>query len=115
MLDRAIAALAAMRDFVPTLDFVVIERRHFDLMGLDVIKTSGETPDEDVNSLHLDIIKLSVARLMLLCFALKVQGRFARRTVKQVARLVDQSLSNGHMTRDRINPKFLDSVAKYIS
>ena len=112
--DRVLAALAATRDHVPQLDYVVISRDAVQALALELTKTLGNTPDPEVNSWHLDLVKLNSTRLVAFCQALQKSGTFSRKSIKQVAKLLDTGLATGHLDASLVNPKLKESIARYL-
>jgi hypothetical protein len=110
--DRALAALAATREHVPQLDYVLLNRAILNELRLETRRTLGETPDAEVNTWHLDVKQLNSTRLTDLCNAIRDRGRFFRRRPKQVARLVYQALEANRLDRGQIKPELLESVKR---
>lgn len=63
-IERIVVALAASRDRVSNLDYVVLEDTNLSSLGITVLSTTGQTPDMVANSLHYDLGHLTVDKLV---------------------------------------------------
>ena len=57
--DRIAVALAATRDNLQNVDYVVFDGKGLQDIGVEAMRSSGNTPDYLVNEMHYDIGKLT--------------------------------------------------------
>ena len=61
--EEAALALAANQDHLETIDIVVLEEESLTSNKIDIVKTDGETPVNDLIGRHRDISELTYAKL----------------------------------------------------
>ena len=102
---RVIAALAANRDKPSNLDFALIDERTVSDFVISVEETPGDTADDEVNKWHLDLVKLTVSKLVKLVNATKTPERVP---AKNVSRLIIDSVTSSHIDTAKVrNPDLL--------
>ena len=107
---RIVAAIAAKRDFLAKVDFILFES---DLLGnLDISseKVAGDTLDPAVNASHIDLVCLTAAKLAEFGGRIRVDGKIERRAEKQVIALIKESLAQGFIDPGHLKP----DVAKHV-
>ena len=63
-LQRIIAALAAIRDRIDKLDYVLFDEKLLKECDIKVKLTEGNSPDQEANAWHYDLIELSAQKLV---------------------------------------------------
>jgi hypothetical protein len=58
-LRRVVAAMAANRDKLDKLDYVLFPLDHLAALGIKLLETPGDTPDQEANEYHCDLVELS--------------------------------------------------------
>lgn len=104
--QRVITALAAARDCVSHIDYVVFEDSKLDSIGITVEQTDGNTPDVDVNKLHYDLGKLSVERLVILAQIIS-QSKLDRKFQPEVIEHMRDAINTGYLDKAKIKEKLL--------
>ena len=83
------SALAAKRDNVGPLDFVLITREDFDRLNIKTDEIDGDTPDVEVNEkYHIDLKEISAYKLYKLARLCR-NGHRDRRTESKVKGLIN--------------------------
>jgi hypothetical protein len=112
-LDRLLAALAATRDKVGKLDYVLFAQKHLETAGIESCQTSGKTPDEHVNQQHRDLTRLSAAKLLALTERVWREHVELKRTDgKAVLQLVAEGVRAGRISTSRLRPKLREDVRR---
>jgi len=64
-LERIITAIAANRESVQNVDYILFNQEIFSEIGINIKKIDGSTPDKEANtSWHCDLIQLSAQKLV---------------------------------------------------
>lgn len=101
-LNRIIAAVAATRDQVQNLDYLLVNQHLLTDINIKSKKVKGTTPDEKANSWHLNLIELSALKLVELGKVMLAQGEVRRTSHKDVGQLIADSVNNGHIERAKL-------------
>ena len=104
-LDRVAAALAASANYPDNFDFVLLDEMELDNLGIELEKSLGETPDDEVNALHRDLVDLGDEKIRLLVRAFCNNEKPARIREKRIRSLIHQGIAEGHIDRDRVRFK----------
>jgi hypothetical protein len=98
-LARVASALAANRQFLDTLDCVLLPQGSIEELGIEVEKTNGATPDAGANDLfHRDLIELSGQKVV--DVGTRIAGAERKRFWKsEVRELLIAGLSAGELDR----------------
>lgn len=107
--ERVVIALAANRDNLANLDYAVFEDTILESTDIAIRQQTGETPDEEVNRLHYDLIGLTVGRLAQLAEVLS-KGQHDRVPRKQIAAGLRRSVVAGMLDRSRLSPQLLERI-----
>ena len=107
-MDRVVAAYACTRESLQRVDYVLIP---FELAnGSFALKeTPGETADDKVNRLHVDIIALTPRSLANLAYLIDNCAR-ARVLPKAVGKIVEVGINRGNIDCTKINSKLKEKV-----
>lgn len=100
---RVVAALACTRDNFQPIDYVLIP---FDAVAslFSLSETLGETPDDEVNGWHVDVIHLTPSKLVDLVYLIREHKDAMRRfPKKQVESAVLQGIDADFINRNRVN------------
>ena len=68
-LQRVIAALAAIRDSIDKFDYVLFDEKLLKECDIKVELTEGNSPDQEANAWHYDLLELSAQKLVKLAEA----------------------------------------------
>lgn len=107
---RIVAAIAAKRDFLAKLDFILFESDLLQNLDISSKKVDGDTLDPAVNASHIDLVRLTAAKLAKFGARIRVDGKIERRAEKQVVRLIKESLAQGFINPGDLKP----GVAKHV-
>lgn len=109
--ERIVVALAAGRQFLSTLDYVVFDDAPLASSSIDVVQTSGDTPDSVVNLVHYDLKNLTVGKVVRL--ARIVSGNDRKRITKaQMKGKLKKALDNQWLDSSMISGDLLGQVYK---
>ena len=111
-LDRVIAGLAAKRDSVSNLDYMLINQQLVTDMSIGVLTSDGSTADTKANEWHRDLGKLSISQLVDIAYLLRRQGRLARCPQKRVRALLEMAVSSGHIAYDQLSDGIKAKLSK---
>jgi hypothetical protein len=103
-LDRILAALAARRDNIAKLDFVLFD---FTILGdveLAYERVPGDTFDSAVNDRHIDLVQLTARKLAEFGSRIRVQGFLERYQDKAVLGLIRGSVDQGFLEATSLKP-----------
>ena len=107
---RVVVALAATRDEISLVDYVVFEDYGLKSFGIAVYQTEGETPDNGVNSSHYDLGNLTVKRLAQLTEIVST-GEYGRIMRCKIKVLLHDAVRNGLLDAKKVrSPK----IQKYL-
>jgi hypothetical protein len=114
-LRRVIVAMAANRDKLDKLDYVLFPLDHLARVGVKLEETQGDTPDEEANAFHSDLVELSaqdVVRLTSLVFRDHVElGRVDK---SDLADWIVEAVRMGWISVQRLNRKLRMTMQELI-
>lgn len=99
-LERIAAALAANSVNPGNLDYVLLERQAVDNLGYTEISNPGETPDQEVNDAHVDLVIPNAQMLVDLAFVFWNQGDTNRIQRKRVQQMIRDGIEAGQIRRN---------------
>ena len=106
---RTVAALAATRDHLASLDYSWFDGDDFPKHGIVVNKILGETPDSTVDDWHYDVVQLSALRAARLA-DIVASGTIKRIQKSDVRELLRQRLGSGHLDCKKVKPGILGAL-----
>lgn len=101
-LDRLLAAMAACRDVLDKIDYAVFDSQLLAHIDIRLELTKGETPDDEVNDWHHDLVELTASKLATLGTTMKQHGKVLRKYPKDVLDLVQRGVGLGQIDRSRL-------------
>jgi hypothetical protein len=102
--ERYIAALAAGRGSHDYYDYLLFDHECLLRAGIRPVPTEGETPDEQVNAHHLDLVQLSGSQALALVTEILHTDFVATRSYQfEVAEYIRAAVSEGHIPKDRVS------------
>ena len=108
---RVAVALAAARDEITLMDYVVFEGSGLESPGISIRQTEGDTPDAGVNRLHHDLKNLTVKRLARLTEIVS-NGEHKRIPRRDIKTSLCEAARGGHLNMARIkSPKMRTSLS----
>jgi len=118
-LERVIAAIAACRDFLKPVEYLVFPETILAELGIPLVVSEGDTPDAYANSTwHRHLAIDSQAEALRVVRALRTRGaeceprRCPKPTVKM---LLVQSVQSGHIQLESLKDEVRTIVAKTIA
>jgi hypothetical protein len=110
--SRVLTALAANRQQVVNIDYLLFKQDILDKCEIEIEKTTGDTPDEHANTnWHHDLVKLSVKQTADFAYELCKANQTGRLLPFEVALALEQGLANKTLDESRLKPK-LDEITK---
>ena len=109
-LSVVLAGLAAAREKLDKIDYVLVADAIIAELGIKTAVTAGETPCAAANAAHVDLVELSAQttfRLASTAFRLTSPVRKSR---TDVANIIRDAKSHGHIEHDRINERIWQEV-----
>lgn len=92
LINRFVAALAAIRQRVVHFDYALVDLESFRTLGLALADAPGVTPDSTVNGWHKNVIELTAEKVAKVAAHIQGSGEFGRVQAKDVGRLIRRSL-----------------------
>ena len=101
-LDQVVTAIAATRDYLDNVDYVLLDQRDMLHLDIHVAKTTGDTPLSEANLWHCDLTHLSAHKLVELAEVMWERCRIERRLKKAVRRLLVGAVESGRIDTSRL-------------
>lgn len=112
-LNRCLSALAAQRNHLQKLDYILFDFSIIQQLGLHLDDKKGTLPDQEINKLHHNIVELSAYRLIKLTKAIMENYIGGRMLDEEIASLVVNSVKNNWIKRTSISVLFGEIETKY--
>lgn len=109
-LERIITALAANSDHISNLDYALFDAQVLLELNIQSKHSRGNTPDEEANVWHLDLIQLSAQKLMKLAKAIMTDGEKVRFLPKELLQSIRQAMTSGQIDRAKLKQDVLVKV-----
>ena len=110
-IQRIVTALAAQRQYIANCDYVLIEEADIVDCGIRAEREPGLTPDEAANGWHLELVELTLQKLVSLARAIHDKGHTTRVSEKAIMKLLALALARGQLDRNRVGLS-ADQLAK---
>ena len=104
-LQRVIAAQAARRDRTEKFDYILMDYKELDALGIQWEKTPANTPDDQVNASHIDLLCMNVSKIVDLAYAFRTNSSPVRVGETEIKELLKQGVASGHLVFSKINLK----------
>lgn len=108
--QRVATALAATKDHLTNVDYVVFADSNLDSLGITVHRTKGHTPDEGANDLHYELGNLTVRRLVQLAVILSC-GEHKRIPEKKIGLWLQEAIKEGKLNQEMIKPRIIQKIS----
>lgn len=102
-LSRILAAIAAGRQHLAKLDFVLFKFTVVGELDISFERAEGDTFDADVNARHLHLMQLTAGSLAEFGARIRSDGQIKRCPDKKVAQLIRESISQRFIDPTRLN------------
>lgn len=105
-LNRILTALAATRDSLSNVDYIIFDFGLPGKLNITVRQTKGETPDNHANrSWHYDLTGLSARQVVELAVDMHSSGKKDRLLPRKVSQLIEESVKSGDLDQTKIKAK----------
>ena len=104
--DRICLAIAATRETFGSLDYAIFDADELPSIGIEPTRTTGETPDPEVNRLHCDLTALTVEKVSRLARVIAA-GDHDRISKKSVEISLRSAFRSDSLDRNEINSELL--------
>ncbi len=109
-LDRLLAAMAANRNLLDKLDYAAFDASLLNDLQIKVEPTLGETPDEEVNKWHRDLVELTACKLTNLGLAIRRHATVGRKYPKDIEELIRQGLRLNQIDHARLDQNLAKKI-----
>lgn len=115
-LKRVVAALAANCDYLSNLDYLLLKEELLQTIGIKSEETNGTTSDELVNSWHIDLVEISLPKLVNLANTVSKYGEIERIPEINVKQFLAESFRDNYFDRKivRLKPKEVQEIEKLV-
>jgi len=104
-LNRLLSAIAIGRQSLTKIDYALIDVDEIVEQGFDIVENAGKVPDDEMNTLHWDIINISALSLVKLALAIEGHATLHRMSVPHVRSIINESISAGHIQESDVKFK----------
>jgi hypothetical protein len=104
-LNRVAAALTATCDNISNFDYLLFNEDLLQTIEVKSEKTEGTTSDELVNSWHIDLVEISLAKLVKLANIASKGGERGRIPKPNTTQYLVESFKNGYINREKVKLK----------
>jgi hypothetical protein len=113
-LHRIIAALNAKRSEVNICNYILFDPSIYRELGIkEDLTILGDTPDNEINHCHVDLVELSAQKLISLIHALKTNFEPDRIQTKELCQFVVDSVKKGWIDRNKLNRPMVKEIRRY--
>jgi hypothetical protein len=102
--ERIVRALSVSRDKIADMGFVLFDSSLLETAGITHKVKEGQTPDEEANTWHLDLVELSGNKLVHLTKLILQHGESGTVLKKRLQELVEEGLQR-HQLPERVRSK----------
>jgi len=81
-----------------------------DQIAVSIEKTKGDTADDTVNELHIDLVKLTAIQIYNLAKLIQENGELERIPKKKIKAALIEGLSNGNLNKSKMNPNLVKKI-----
>ena len=109
---RVLIAIACGRDKTDKIDYALFDDEILNTLNIKVNEKDGDTPDSDVNKLHIDLHSLTGDAICKLAGFIQNFGELHRLWPKDVEKAIRKGIEEGHLEVTNINTKLFDKLKK---
>jgi hypothetical protein len=110
--ERVAAAIMAAGDNLANFDYALVHSQVLDNLAITTKSSPGKTPDDLVNTWHLDLIHLTAQNIFDLAQVIFDNPDKRDRLQKSdIKKLIEGGISSGHINRQRIKPDLLKKLS----
>ncbi len=112
-LERVLAAIASRGDHLQKIDYLIVDSKHIQGLGLRMEQRVGETHDSHANkSWHFDLNRLSASDLSRLANSMFANGKTERKVESSLIPLLKKSIEDGFVDKTNLRPNLLERIFK---
>lgn len=108
--ERVAAVIALGGDRLDNVDFVTFDDEILSLIDVAPIKVPGQTVDSCVNQKHVDLTRLTAAKILGLANQIQNEGTCSRITKKQAIKILKNLHEAGSLDVSNIKPGVLSQI-----
>lgn len=105
-MSRVISAVCAGGDSLDKCDYALFDLEILARVGVAIEDVRGNTLDDEVNTWHRDLVRLTANQLALLGNAVRRSARFQRMLPRDVKNAIQSAISNGRIEYGRLKQTF---------
>jgi hypothetical protein len=115
-LKRVTAALAANCNYISNFDYFLFNEELLPNIGVKSEDTKGNTSDESVNSWHIDLVEISLPKLVYLAKTFSKDGERNRILEKDITQFLAESFRNGYINDKivKLDPQEVEKIKKLV-
>lgn len=107
-LTRILAAIAAGGSKPDKVDYAIFDAIILERNGIHYEKCPGDTADEEVNKLHVDLKNLTAVQVSSLAQSIKDEGNLNRLSKTKIIKAITDGLNNNFLNRENVRVKDQD-------
>lgn len=109
-LEQVVAAMAATRHHLSNFDYALFDLQHLSDLNIRMQHTRGESPDEQANAWHRDLIELSASKIMQLAKIIMEEAERRRVSEKQIRRMIIRAVNADQIDRAQLAPGIASKI-----
>lgn len=115
-LKRVVAALVATCSNIANFDYLLFDQGLLQTIGIKSENTKGNTSDEVVNSWHIDLVEISLSKLVNLANTASQCGERGRIPQQDTKQFLVDSFRNGYINREivQLKSKEVEKIEKLV-
>lgn len=103
--------LAANREHIDTMDYALFEPADVATIGITIDESPGSTQNDEVNSLHRDLIDITASKACGLANVIGINGKIKRLVPSEVRKSISEFCDQGILDIDKLS----ESIRRKIS
>ncbi len=107
---RVLAAIAAGRDKPGEIDYAIFDSMILKKVGINVEQIEGDTADQEINKLHLDLTQLKAEQILFLAEYVQKEGILERISKREITQSLTTGLEKGKLLKSKVNLKLLNKL-----
>lgn len=95
--------LAANREHIDTMDYALFESADMGTIGITIDESPGSTQNDEVNSLHRDLLDITASKACGLANLIGINGKITRMVPSKVRKLISEYCDQGILDVDKLS------------
>ena len=113
-LERVVIAFAANRDSFAQVDYALFDKQILSDLNIEFDKSPGDTPDEEVNKWHLDLVELTASKRFELAMKIMVQAQKRRIPKKTIEKRIIKAVKSKQLSLDKMHQNLQTKIRPQI-